>query len=552
MKRIVLSIVVITTMITPVLAQPLPVRTYGDSLSERAYALVEAVDGGFCLAGWTNSYGPGTPNTSNVLIVKTDPQGTPVWARISVGSQDDEAYSMVRTSDNCYVLCGMTRSYGIGSPQANIFVTKLDQSGNVIWSYVYGGHGDDIPYSIIQTSDGGYALTGLTYSFGPPPIPNIFVLKLNSSGLFQWLRAYWMIPDHWEDEGHSIAQTLDSGLVVCGRAKATMPNQFDAFLLRLDSEGHPLWLRIVPGDTNDEAWSVAIDNMWHILVAGWTASYEMPDPDLFVGVFDYDGAMVGSWNYGWANGSEKVLDDRSLIISTPESTLVVCGPTTSVGPGLPNPNILIMKLNYYTGGIIWARSHPSAYDPGLWDDVPLPLIRLQGGGYALAGYTNSYPWRLGGGDDFILSTFDAMGNRPVCVDSQMPEIESIFWVPWRIADSLYHPWRDSMPFISVQVRYDSVCYDTSGQGINDGKRPPVEGYAVRWVKSGELELNLSGAAMVNLALYSLEGRLVQKFVLGKLDAGRHRLLPERKLNRGVYIGRLVINKKVATVKLVRY
>lgn len=126
------------------------------------------------------------------------------------------------------------------------------------------------------------------------------------------------------------------------------------------------------------------------------------------------------------------------------------------------------------------------------------------------------------------------------------------WVGWEIFDSLYHLRFDTMPFISVQVRYDSVCYDTSGQGINDGTLPPVEGYAVRWVKSGELELNLSGAATVNLALYSLEGRLVQKFVLGKLDAGRHRLLPEGKLNRGVYIGRLVINKKVATVKLVRY
>lgn len=551
MKRIVLSIVVITTMIAPVLAQPLPVRIYGDSLCERAYALVEAVDSGLCLAGWTRSYGPGTPNASNVLIIKTDPQGTPVWARISVGMQDDEAYSMVRTSDTCYVLCGMTRSYGIGSPQANIFVTKLNQSGNVIWSYVYGGYADDIPYSIIQTSDGGYALTGLTYSFGPSPAPNIFVLKLNSLGLFQWFRAYWMEPNHWEDEGHSIAQTLDSGLVVCGRAKATGPHQFDAFLLRLDPAGFPLWLRIVPGDSSDEARSVAIDDMGHILVAGWTAQISNP-ANLFVGVFDYAGAMIGSWIYGWANGSEKVLDDRSLIISTPESTLVVCGPTTSVGPGLPNPNILIMKLNYFTGGIIWARSHPSAYDPGLLDDVPLPLIRLHWGGYALAGYTNSYPLRLGGGDDFILSTFDAMGNRPVCADSQMPEIRPMNWVRWEIFDSLYHLQFDTMPFISVQVRYDSVCYDTSGQGINDGTLPPVEGYAVRWVKSGELELNLSGAATVNLALYSLEGRLVQKFVLGKLDAGRHRLLPEGKLNRGVYIGRLVINKKVATVKLVRY
>ncbi|MGQ9707825.1 MAG: hypothetical protein ACUVUR_02990 [bacterium] len=552
MKRMVLSVVVITTMIAPVLAQPLPVRLYGDSLNEQAYALVEAVDRGFCLAGWTRSYGPGTPNASNVLIIKTDPQGTPVWARISVGMKDDEAYSMVKTNDNCYVLCGMTRSYGSGSPQANIFVTKLSQTGNTVWSYVYGGNEDDIPYSIIQTSDRGFALTGLTNSFGPLPTPNMFVLKLDSMGRFLWLRVYWMFPNHVEDEGHSIAQTLDNGLIVCGRAKATNPAQFDAFLLRLNAAGIPTWLQIVPGDSNDEARSVAIDNMEHILVAGWTASYCQPgDPaNLFVGLFDYFGTMIGSWNYGWANGSEMVLDDRSLI-STPDTGIVVCGPTTSVGPGLPNPNILIMKLNY-GGGIVWARSHPSAYDPGFLNDVPLPLVRLNWGGYALAGYSNSYPQRLGGGDDFILSTFDAMGNRPVCADSQMPEIMPMVWVDWDITDSLYQPELDTMSFIPVQVRYDSVCYDTSGHGINDGALPPVEGYTVRWVKSGELELNLSSAATVNLALYSLDGRMVQKLVLGKLDAGRHRLMPKGGLNRGVYLGRLVINKRVTIVKLVRY
>lgn len=104
-----------------------------------------------------------------------------------------------------------------------------------------------------------------------------------------------MFPNHWE-EGYSIAQTLDSGLVVCGRAKATGTAQFDAFLLRLDPAGFPLWLRIVPGNSDDEARSVAIDNMWHTLVAGWTASYCPPgDPaNLFVGLFNYAGAMIGS------------------------------------------------------------------------------------------------------------------------------------------------------------------------------------------------------------------------------------------------------------------
>ncbi len=542
---------VIAILMAAAMAQPMPVRLYGDSLNEQALALVEAVDSGFCLAGWTRSYGPGIPNASNVLIIKTDPQGTPVWARISVGLHDDEAYSMVKTHDNCYVLCGMTRSYGIGAPKANIFVTKLGQNGNKIWSYVYGGIEDDIPFSIIQTVDRGFALTGLTHSFGPLPMPNMFVLKLDSTGRLQWLRSYWMSPNHIEDEGRSIVQSLDYGLVVCGRAKATSPVQFDAFLLKLNATGIPIWVRIVPGDSNEQASSVAVDNMADILVAGWTTSYcQTGDPaNLFVGVFNYAGTLLGSWNYGWQNGSEMVLDDRSLI-STPDTAMVVCGPTTSVGPGTPSPNFLIMKINL-GGGILWARSHPSAYDPGYLNDVPLPLVQLNWGGYAVAGYSNSYPQRLNN-DNFMLSTFDAQGNRPVCADSQMPEIMPMVWAEWEIADSVYQPEMDTMPFTEIIVQYDSVCYDTSGGGINEGALPAKERFPVLRLLSGELELNLNRAAAVNLTIYSADGRVVERFIFGELSAGRYRLRPNSELNAGVYLVRVAINRELALVKLLKY
>lgn len=92
---------------------------------------------------------------------------------------------------------------------------------------------------------------------------------------------------------------------------------------------------------------------------------------MFLGAFSPIGALLGSWNYGWQNGSEKVLGDRSLVVTR-----------------IPNANFLILNVGYYTGLVRWARSHPSAYDPGSHNDVPMSMIKLGWGGYAVAGYTN--------------------------------------------------------------------------------------------------------------------------------------------------------------------
>jgi len=142
-----------------------------------------------------------------------------------------------------------------------------------------------------------------------------------------------MIPDHIEDESYSIVQTRDNGFAICGRAKAARPNQFDALLMKTDGSGNPQWLWIVPGDSIDEAHSVAVDFSGDILVAGWTKAFVVQPVDpanLFVAKFSPAGNFIWSFSYGWINGAEKVVDDRSLV-PTFDSGCVVCGPTTSVG-----------------------------------------------------------------------------------------------------------------------------------------------------------------------------------------------------------------------------
>jgi len=536
-------------------AQPLPVRIYGASQPEQCWALTEAVDSGYCLAGWTRSYGNGTPAASNILVIKTSPSGTPQWARVSSGTNDDEAYSMVRTTDQGYVLTGWTRSYGPNIPSKNIFVTKLNSLGNVVWSRVYGGLNDDEAYSIIETFDGGFAVTGYTASFGPVPFPNIFVLRLDPLGNVLWLRVYWLAPHHVEDEAYSIIETPDSGFAVCGRAKITTPAQFDAFLLKLNPSGNVQWLSCVPGEDEDEAYSVAVDQQQNILVAGWTKSFgtnPLGFADLFVSRFTLGGICLWARTYGWSTADEKVLDDRSLV-ATSDGGSAVCGPTWSVGPGTPNnPNFLVLKLNA-NGGVIWCRSHPSPYDPGLLWDVPLPLIERAGGGYAVAGWTNSYPG-LGGTDDFHFATFAANGNRPVCADPQSPDTDSLFWSRPYLEDTLCWPELDSMPLEPVVVGVDTVCDSTGpGPGVrgetpNPNRLPPLQ----LSCRLNRLELNLSQAGVVTVQLFSSDGRQLALLCHKYLTRGRHELPLPDNIGRGVALVCATSGGQTVTGRLIRF
>ena len=225
----------ITAFVLPLKAQVLPVMTYGGVDDERAFALVEATNqDGYVLAGWTKSFGAGVPAFSNVLIVRTDSAGFPQWARISIGLFDDEAYSMTQTLDGGYAITGWTKSFGPGMPDsANIFVVKIDSAGWWQWGWVYGTPFSEEAHSIIETMDGGYAVTGWTnlVTNTPTTPPNIFLLKLDPAGMPLWTGIYWF-PMNLEDEGYSVAEIPGVGeidrFLIAGRAKIFNPTYFDA------------------------------------------------------------------------------------------------------------------------------------------------------------------------------------------------------------------------------------------------------------------------------------------------------------------------------------
>ena len=133
-------------------------KTYGGSGYEYAYSIQQTSDGGYIVAGDTSSFGAGD---DDMWILKLDQDGTVSWQKTYGGvSGDDHAHSIQQTTDGGYIVAGYTDV--LWGWRSDMWILKLDQTGNVSWQKTYGGTDFDEAYSIQQTSDGGYIVAGTT------------------------------------------------------------------------------------------------------------------------------------------------------------------------------------------------------------------------------------------------------------------------------------------------------------------------------------------------------------------------------------------------------
>jgi hypothetical protein len=206
-------------------------RTYGGPERDIARSIVQTSDGGYALAGYKDSSG-----VWDSWLVKTDAAGNVQWNQTYAY---DYAYSVVQTSDGGYALAGYTDSYGAApgsGGEGDFWLVKADASGTVQWNRTYGGKWWDIGYALVQTSDGGYAMAGVTYSHDTGAGDSLLV-KVDSSGNAQWSRTYGGTS---QDSFYSVIQTLDGGYALAGETSSYSvfrPDIPDFWLVKTDDTG---------------------------------------------------------------------------------------------------------------------------------------------------------------------------------------------------------------------------------------------------------------------------------------------------------------------------
>jgi hypothetical protein len=245
-------------------------QTYGDAWSDYAYSLIVTPDGGYALAGSTESsiYGP-----SDMWLVKTDASGNMMWNKTYGGTGNEGANSLVATSDGGYALAGNTHDRD--ADFSDFWLVKTDAQGNMEWNQTYGGTGVDSASSLIATSDGGYAIAG-TWNNSGGSDPNhadfwhgdFWLVKTDAFGNMEWNQTYGGTEN---EEAYALVATSDGGYALAGSMGFYYyytGGNLDFWLVKTDSLGNMQWNQTYGGESVDEAYSLVATSDGGYALAG--------------------------------------------------------------------------------------------------------------------------------------------------------------------------------------------------------------------------------------------------------------------------------------------
>ncbi|MFX0061548.1 MAG: hypothetical protein ACFFC7_05120 [Candidatus Hermodarchaeota archaeon] len=342
-------------------------QTYGGSDLDDASTLLQTSDGGFALAGSTESYDAGQ---SDAWLIKTYANGTMQWSQTYGGSEGDYASALLQTSDGGFVLVGGTSYSGVDHPYDEAWLIKTDINGVMQWNRTYEGF--NILSVLVQTSDGGFALAGTTLS--DLEWPDILLMKTFANGTLQWNRTYGGSKG---EQASALVQMSDGGFVLAGYTCSYGAGQSDAWLLKTDSNGFVLWDETYGGSDYDSASALVQISDGGFAFAGDTYSYSAGRSDAWLVKTYANGTMQWNETYGGSSW-----DGAWALLQTSDGGFVLAGYTYSYGAGQSDAWLLKTDSN---GFVLWDETYGgSDYDSAS------ALVQISDGGFAFAGHTFSY------------------------------------------------------------------------------------------------------------------------------------------------------------------
>lgn len=425
----------------------LPKTLLGGNQDDRAYSVIQTLDSGYVIAGSTLSDNGDVPGSLiggiDGWMVKLSKSGAIEWNKLIGGSNNDEIKQVRQTADGGYVFIASSESSssgdvtGVNHGMLDYWVVKLDAAGATTWDVLLGGDQSEVPTSIVQTADGGYAVGGFSYSSENGDVTpanhgtnsDFWVVKLSSTGTIQW---NVLLGGNGEEELQSLRQTSDGGYIVTGMSTSTpasgnvtgtISGARDFWVVKLNSTGGITWNRLI-GGTGDEEYSYSVQQTADggYIVAGnsnSTASGNISvstngETDFLIVKLNAAGNI--SWNRMLGGAMYEMV---SAIAQTADGGYIITGSTTSSASGnvsqtgYGQEDAWVVKLDG-SGNIVWNKIYG-----GSNADIPMSIQQTFDGGYILGGYTmssadgtlgaaNHDP--TGNSNDFWIFKLDANGN----------------------------------------------------------------------------------------------------------------------------------------------
>ncbi|TVM02718.1 MAG: hypothetical protein CV087_08895 [Candidatus Brocadia sp. WS118] len=339
-------------------------KTYGGSDDDWGYSIQQTNDGGYIIAGTTESFGAAS---GDVWLIKTDTNGDTLWTKTFGDTAHDAGYSVQQTTDGGYIITGATESFGAGS--ADVWLIKTDANGDSLWTKTFGESGFDEGWSVQQTSDGGYIITGHLSA-------SLWVIKTDASGDSLWTRTYYRST---LNGGYSVQQTTDGGYIIAGFFECFIlwePCYSFTWLLKTDVIGDTLWTKAfgIPA-TFSYSYGYSVQ--------------ETVDGGYIIAGSGQDGSLIKTDANGETQWTNNIIGTGYFAHQTTDGGYIITG----LNWGSSN-DVGLIKTDA-NGDTIWTKTFG-----GSGDDEGRSVRRTTDGGYIIAGGTNSFG--AGGGDVWLI------------------------------------------------------------------------------------------------------------------------------------------------------
>ncbi|MHC3128714.1 MAG: hypothetical protein IBV52_01370 [Candidatus Bathyarchaeota archaeon] len=269
-----------------------------------------------------------------------------MWSQTYGGVEAGEAYSLVETADGGFAVTGYDK----------LFV-KSDRHGNVEWTRAYAGN------SLIATSDGGYAVAG--YTPNGFTLPDFQLIKIDASGNLEWNQTYG---GSKREVAYSVVETPDGGYALAGYIESYRAKWCDCWLVKTDVAGNMEWNRTYGGPEFDTARSVIVTSDGGFIIAGYR-DYQANWVKAKFWLIKTDASGNMLWNKTY---SYRIDEHAECMIETADGGFVLAGSTGF----LSDRTIWVVKTDEY-GNVEWNKTYG--------DGVARGLVELSGGGYVFAG-----------------------------------------------------------------------------------------------------------------------------------------------------------------------
>ncbi|REH56607.1 hypothetical protein C7448_101649 [Tenacibaculum gallaicum] len=357
------------------------VKTLGGSVNESGRSVINTIDGGYIVAGFTQSIDGDIETTQNTIqydfwLLKFDANDNLQWQKTYGGSKDDKAFKIIQTNDNGFAIVGYGKSddgdVDINQGFDDVWILKLDSNGIIVWKKTTGFSGADQGFSIIQTSDGGYfagSIIDVTASGGLGNSKqsakhaggDYWGIKLNTNGDIEW-RKYFGGTN--TDTCYDVAEAIDGYLLIGSSDSNDVDiknnkGSYDFWVVKIDKSGNLFWEKSFGGTEIDEARAITKTNDGDFIIVGDTRSSDKNisqnngGADLWAIKITNQGELLWQKNYGGSS-----FDVGRSIKKTSNGNFLISGSSRSADNNFTNKgqnDALIMKIDT-DGNLLWQKT----------------------------------------------------------------------------------------------------------------------------------------------------------------------------------------------------